>query len=532
MLGECHGLERPVRFWQTLLDPWLSRYLGVVLDRWECLRVAFDACGASQTIVRDDGPLAPVRDQGEFLTAVTNDAWNHELCADLLSFEYKGRCSMRRCTGATETAEDGRVIDLTGRQRGRLWRTASRIEQMLGHFVPRSEVVLVHPYFPLRSFLRLNLRLRQVPRLYLREFAWRDADIAKISVATSSQRQALVPGRRPANGFESFLQHRIGRDMPQVFLELFNYLRRRTAALRLRPRVILTANDHANNDVFKHWAAHQVHRGARLIIMDHGGALPPLFGAMKCEEEIADVRTVWPLPSHPKHVRLPANKLVDRKRITGAGSRLLVIGQELPRYAFDASSMPLAGQTLLELDYVCRLHDALADAPRHAFFVKPNLDMGWRTGQRYVERLGAGKVCNEARLKNVWTAARVIVSTYPQTNFSEAMTIGIPTVLVYSRQLYETLPHLEGLLAELSEARIAFFDPREAAEHLNAVWAEPTKWWESAPVKAARRRFQQEAVDMRPDWIGPWVAFIRQQLPAKHVSTLSDAGCAQVRPKG
>jgi putative transferase (TIGR04331 family) len=533
VLGEHHGLERPVRFWQILLDPWLPRYLGVVFDRWEGLRVAFEACGASQTIVRDGGPLPPVRDQGEFLTAVTNDAWNHELCADILSFEYSGRCAIRRSSASGESAEDARIIDLADRRKGWMWQVASRVEQLLGQLVPNSEVAFVHAYFPIGSFLRLNMKLRQIPRFYLREFAWRDADIPDICSAKSPCREAIIFGRRPASRFEAFLHQRLGRDIPQVFLELFDYLWRRTAAIRLRPRVIFTANDHANNDVFKHWAAHKVHEGIPLIIMDHGGALPPLFGAMNCEEDIADVRTIWPLPSHPKHVQLPANKLAGRKRISTAGTRLLVIGQEMPRYAFDANSMPIAGQTLHEFDRVCRMHDALADGPRQAFLVKPNKNMGWRTRERYADRLGADKVCDEPRLERIWKTARVVVCTYPQTNFAEAMTIGIPAVLAYPRHLYETLAHLDGLFEELCRARIAFCDPQEAAAHLNAVWAEPTKWWESAPVHAARRRFHCEAADVRSDWLDPWVRFIRQQLQAELATNcLRGARYVQMREKG
>ena len=37
-LGQEHALARPVRFWRTLLDPWLVTYYRR-FDRWETLRL-------------------------------------------------------------------------------------------------------------------------------------------------------------------------------------------------------------------------------------------------------------------------------------------------------------------------------------------------------------------------------------------------------------------------------------------------------------------------------------------------------------
>lgn len=50
-------------------------------------------------------------------------------------------------------------------------------------------------------------------------------------------------------------------------------------------------------------------RGAKLITMEHGECIPPVFSSMSFEENIADKRTTWSIPYHDKHVRLPANKL-------------------------------------------------------------------------------------------------------------------------------------------------------------------------------------------------------------------------------
>jgi len=97
-LGEMHGLERSGRYWQILLDPWLSRYLAVAFDRWEAVRIACNEYGVSQAIAIETIRSPAVRDHLEFLDAVCGDEWNHDLCADILEFEYSDRCRVRRCS--------------------------------------------------------------------------------------------------------------------------------------------------------------------------------------------------------------------------------------------------------------------------------------------------------------------------------------------------------------------------------------------------------------------------------------------------
>jgi putative transferase (TIGR04331 family) len=346
-----------------------------------------------------------------------------------------------------------------------------------------------------------------MPSFLRSEFKWPGTGLsAEYSAAV---RRSIVLRREPRNSFESFLQERISRDLLEIVVESFAQIRERAAAVRLRPKVVLTSNAHWFNDLFKHWVAEKVHEGVRLVVMEHGGALPPQFGPMDFEEDIADVKTTWALPYHAKHVRLPANKLVGRRR-PARGERLVVVGSEMPRYAFAAGSTPIAGQTLLGFEYVCRLHDALAETPRGALLVKPYADYGWCLRERFVERLGSAKVAVQPRLEKVMDCARMVVCTYPQTTFAEALSRRIPTLLVYPRRFWETVERFDALIRELNAARMLFFDPEIAARHINDVWADPVAWWESRETKAARRHFEEQAVDLRPDWIEPWCAFVER----------------------
>jgi putative transferase (TIGR04331 family) len=506
ILGHLHGIDRPRRFWRILLDPWLTRYLGVAFDRWENLRTVFDEHRISGTIVRTDPPLVAPCGHLQFHELVARDDWNHDFYAAILRYQYADRCVLRERGmpwGGEDTSAVKGVSSVLWKTMTRLLRTADGVAGALSR---RNRVLFVSSYFPLAALVSLNLRLRQVPSLLLNEFAWPDRRFQS-DKTDWALRERISVHRTPRNRFETFLAGRLRSDLPQVLVESFGSMRKQTEAIRLRPKVVVSANAHFFNDLFKHWIAEQVNRGVSLVTVDHGGSLHPAFGLMDFEEDISEVKATWTRPYHPKHIQMPPTKIAGRRRFTPRGKRLLIIGMEMPRYASAAWSGPIGAQSLVGFEDVCRLHDTLSEAPQRAVLVKPYPNQGWCTHQRFVERLGPRKVSSSRRLDTVIRAARLIVCTYPQTTFSEAMASGAPTLLVYPRHLWETVSLFEPLVDLLHEEGMVFFDPRSAADHINRIWEDPLTWWQSRPVRAARARFEAEILNLGDDWLGPWVAF-------------------------
>jgi putative transferase (TIGR04331 family) len=521
-LGELHRLERSQRFWQTLLDPWLARYLGVAFDRWECLRSAFEQYEISETLLRAVPSMQAPRDHLHFVEICDEDEWNHDFFSDILRYEFADKCTLRPYAEALQAV--GAAPPPRPPQRSWKGRFKRRIDRLLGRLTHDDHFAFVQSYFPRSALVRLSLNLGQLPRLEFSEFG--QDPLQHVGFSLDPIRHSLALHRSAANRFESFLHQRIGKDLLQAHVESFALIRGGALSLKLHPKYVFTANAHWFNDLFKHWIAEQVDRcKTRFVVMDHGGALPPRFGTMGFEEDIADVKVTWSLPYHEKHVRLPPSKLVGRVRQRSDGDRLVVIGSEMPRYAFSVASIPIAEQALASVELTCRLHDALDSGPRGAFLVKPYPNLGLRTRDRFVSRLGKQKVSAEPSLTTVLRSARMVVCTYPQTTFSEAICCGAPTLLVYPPHLWETVERFRGLIDALRTARIVFFDPKEASTHINSVWGDPLDWWDSRACQGARRRFHEEALDLREDWLVPWLEFTRRlrSAPAPQV-------CAMLQP--
>jgi putative transferase (TIGR04331 family) len=532
-LGDLHGIKRSRRFWQLLLDPWLLRYLGVAFDRWESLRGAFEAHDFSGTVIRSPRSPRPPRDHLHFTSQTCDDDdWNHDFYADILQYEHSDRCSVREHTPAVVVGRDAPAWhDHRHVTQSLKWRIAGFVDRLLGSVSSSNDFAFIHAYFGPTALIRLNLSLRQIPRLLFTEFTWRVP--SSLPCEAGELRRDIRLQCAASNRFESFLYERILRDVPQVLVESFELVRRRAKSIRQRPKVVLTANAHWFNDLFKHWIAEKAHENVRLIVIEHGGGLPPRFGPMEFEEDIADSVATWTAPYRPKHVRLPPSKLAGRRsRRRAVGERLVVVGSEMPRYAFSAQSMPIAGQTLVGYRDVCRLHDALDKAPQEAFLVKPYPDLGWRLHERFVSHVGVEKVSTELRLDRVFRLARIVVCTYPQTTLSEAMQYDVPTLLLYANHLWETQERFDGLIAALRDARIAFSDPEEAAAHINTIWSHPQMWWESARCSEAKERYRHEAVDLRPDWLPAWRHFCEDRRRPTATARLSAVRKANAGSEG
>lgn len=511
VLNQYHHLDRDVRYWQMIIDPWLLTYIAVVFDRWECLRIAFEEHEHLET--KDlQYPLEHKTPYNytEFLNQVTGDLWNYHLFLDIIQYEYMDKCLIHKTQNATNFSFNVSKSQVLKLKRDPLKeRFGQYIDRVLCKVSQDNSALFYTSYFPLPSLLKLNFALRQVPCLYLKDFEWPREDDFQFNPPS---RNLLTLTRPAENAFEDYLQQRLVNDLPYAYVEGFSAILKRVKQIPFRPKVIFTANAHWNNEVFKIYSAEQVHtRGGKFVTMTHGGCIPAQFDLTSFEEDIADVKTTWAVPHHPKHVQLPPNKLTGSK-IQSSKECCAVVGFEMPRYSFSAGSHPIAGQVLANYQQVCDLHTSLNNDIKQAFRVRPYTNLGWNTMQRFIDTLGAEKVSTEQSYYQFLSCARVIVCTYPQTTFSEAMSSGLPTILLYPAHLWETIPELDPLLETLTNAGIVFVDPKAAADHLNDIWANPNQWWNSQNVVNARQEFHRQACKNDTDWVKQWTAFAKTLL--------------------
>lgn len=510
-LNAFHQVDHSVRYWQILLDPWLLTYVGAVFDRWECLRIVF-AQHEMLEVLLPEAPadaLPPFSGSEFILQAAYSDEWSSALCRRIIEREYADVCLIRREKMPTGSRAENRLRPALRRRQSRPWRFALGMDRFLGRCAFRHDVVFLDSYFNFSSLARLNLAIGQVPRLFIGEFEWGDAFNALLSPSVDQPGRAGIRlDFSPKSAFEEFIRQSIPHDAPRCVVEDYRALRDRANNVTLKAKVVVTANSHWNNVYAKAWMAEQTGRGVKLVTLEHGGSLPAYKELFGFEEDISDVRGTWFLPYHPKHVQLPPPKLINRFTRPSSGKYCALIGVEQPRWVYRAHFYPMAAQCLVSLDMVVQLYERLDDQVKQCFRAKPYPSQGWNTRQRYIDVFGAEKILSEKKIDRVFGLSRVIVCTYPETTFSEAMASDVPVVLIYPECFYERHPVALPLLEVLRSASIVFHDPVAAAAHINTIWNDPAQWWDSARVLHARKTFRRQASDFDGGWLKKWTHFL------------------------
>ena len=517
-LNEFHQVDNSVRYWQILLDPWLLSYLAVVFDRWECLRFAFEQNDDLEIILPEEiAAAAPVFSYSEFIArAPYSDEWNHALYQRIVESGYSGRCSIRRekisISGETESDQ----ISATKAQGSVLRRFALGIDRFLGRRFSKYEVVFLGSYFSWPSLIRLNLAIGQMPRLFLDEFKLDEALSDSLPSSVRLNRSGMRLNFQSGSTFEEFVNQSIIHDIPRCLVESFGALRDRARSVSIETKAILTANNHWTNANVKAWMAEQANKGVKLVILEHGGSFPAYRELFDFEEDVADSKVTWFLPYHSKHTQLPPSKLVSvvKKILPSFATRLSrkhcsIIAVEYPRYVYRAHYYPVGAQSLMLLKLVVQLYEGLQEEVKQFVRIKPYSNQGWNTCQRYSDIFGPEHMQTERRLHRVMYSSKLIICTYPETTFSEAMASGIPTVMIYPEHLYERHPVAFPLLDLLRSARVVFNDPLTAAAHINAIWNDPGEWWDSTDVLHARKEFFRQALHLDGDWLKDWTAFLK-----------------------
>ena len=378
--------------------------------------------------------------------------------------------------------------------------------------------MLVETFFDRKSLIRLCLKLNQVPRRHY-EFS-QDIQYPKVN----PDRYNFSIDIQPSSDFEDFFQQHIFSQIPIAYLEGYEELNRVATSIKTTGDVIFTANAHLDNDLFNCWAGDQVEKGKKLIVSQHGGAMRSHINNFDHQEKIADVMTVWHKPYMDKHVQLTPNKLISgfrsdifSKYQIRKASELTLVGLETSRYTYRAQAGPFGRNYTEDYNQKITFAKSLSDRAYQKLKIRSfSRGMGWiNSGKRYALDLGKDKISKHATLREAFSNSKMIVCTYPQTTFIEAMDSKVPTILLYCEEHWQFHPQFDDLIEQLKLNKIIFTDPHEAAEHINEVWDHPDQWWQDPSTQKAVNYFFEMTGRVNDDWVDEWVEILNfgEKLP-------------------
>ena len=491
LLNAHHHTCHELRYWRIVLGPWLCIFTHVLFDRWEMVRLAAKRSDIEKTILISDPEeeLIP-RD----LAGMSPDdlRWNNFLYA--CAIREQGLITFEEQFGERK----GLMQNTSTVDKGSRFKTFMKdvIDFFLGQLTCRNEAFFLKTHLPRRIEAKLQLRLRQVPKL------WRSPQPPQVNPDLELRRSLQLPvDESCGDNFQMFLARMVTRQIPTVYLEGYSALMQQIADLRWpsSPRCIFTSNAFQFDEVFQAWAAEKTECGSPLIIGQHGGA----FGVGRNvsgedhQVEIADRFLTWGWSDGRKSI-WPFLALNNLDRPMGAwqsdGDLLLVtvpirlvsfrcnssaVGANQSQ-AFLADQLRFANELILPARdrLVLRIHKKTDDKLRSAFIPQ------WRVAHPAVE-IDPSIEPIEKRIAQ----CRIFVYTYNGTGFLETLGRNIPTVMFWNPEHWALRDSAAPYFKLLAEVGIFFEDPLAAARHVNAVWHNVAGWWSQPRVQIAVRAF-------------------------------------------
>ena len=551
-LNNFHNTSYPLLFWRILVGPWLIAYLPILWDRWESIRVASENNQDFVSYIFEDLDRSPPSDgmDSNDMT-LKSDKWNHVVFKEILLFNQYPNISLIsiQCPKSLRLSSEflpmSTSVDISKNTFDSPLQLKSQVSstpflQPIFNFLRKSQSVLQNLIASLRRLVILSLKHSYnqfsslfkgidrnlllyhtyFPRLFLLKMSFILKILPppvkifeqKIDYPEIKNRNNVLSNFKYSTNFEEFLSLQIFKDMPIAYLEGFNKI---SAIVEHLPssKIIFTANAHFHNEVFKLWTAKNiVLKKSKLFISSHGGAFYPLFSVFNHQELIAEKRIIWGQSWTENQLTLPPNKLHFKVKKYLKNGHLSLMCYDFWRYGHRIGSFPMGPCLLDYFELNRKLIHALNPELQKSLKIRPAYVGEWHTHQRYYDEFGPEMLADRISLFDQMKASRLIICTYPQTTLSEAMFSGVPTMLFYSKSLFETQPIYVDLIKLMKNAKIIHTDPDSAAAHIYEIYNDPMEWWNSNATVQARRMFENMCMTPSKSPFNEWSTFFNDQI--------------------
>jgi putative transferase (TIGR04331 family) len=495
-LNRVHGTSHPVRFWRIVCGAWFLQFAQVWYLRWKVASEVFREHGAMPCRRIDLGwqELLPVtHDEASLLFAT--DLWNHIAYCD--AFKFVARSSQVETAVASpdrnqELFEYREVINygLPGQN------AKSKLESVLAKISPRPKVVLAGVVQSRAALVAMHLRLGVLPRL------WRFSAKLTPQPVNSSLRGQLSFSGISGGGFAEFLGSSISRHLPTVYLEGFGDLCTQTFSeniLPKPPRVIFTNTLLHRSEQFKLWSATFVSQGkTKLLSGQHGGG----YGARRFlgwnedyEFSVIDKFLSWGKIGFESKVAPACVQSISEIFKPNKDGDVLVVLGPITRNS-DIYGILGVQSNSTYFKFLDKFLFSLSDEVRSQTIVRPKSASQVRKPARVSSsqakdifsrhtKIDGGDVGLNQRLKS----CRLAVVTYNETTIPTNMMNEFPTIALWDPKYVRLNSQAEIVYHQMHEAKILFYSPQLAAEHITQIWSDVEGWWNSAQVRLARENY-------------------------------------------
>jgi len=515
-LSLVHEVKENKEYWRVVIFIWLNHYVSTIFDRYEIVKTFFEKNKGkkfiSYELLLNELDFIP-NNHPEFVTTSTrDDNWNHMIFLRLFYFfNYENLLLIKKENEKQLKKKDFSTIKQNFPLKIRVIKF---IDQNLSKIAFKfNQIIFDSFYFPKKEFLKICLRCKLIPSKYSNFF---DFNINEDNITTSDKRskfENLLKNFKNEDKFIQFLFSNIHKDIPKSYLENFDVIKKKILPYARRKKIIFSMHSIFYNDNFKLYIAETKKIGSKFIFSVHGSGLPlAIYPHFDYFEKISDKIITWDNTIEKKNIYeklSPTLPLVKVNNLNN-GQDCSIIFLEYLRYAFH-SSVPIMELSIDWFNEIVKFVNALNPEIRSKIKFRSKGNFSHDSEKNFSRIFGEktiSKISFENPISKTIMNSKLIICTYPQTVFSQAMHSNVPTILIVKKNHFYFSKIALDTLDDLKKNHIFFDNFDDLQIHINKYWKDLNSWWMKENVQLAREKFLKNFFHIKSDWCKEWSDYI------------------------
>ena len=506
-LNEIHGVDHSLRYWRILVGPWLAYFIHILFERWESIHRAVNSYAVTETTILtgQKGSITPNSMEHFFSELMVSHEWNHAIYAFIIENFTAVQCVKKVTQGHFESVQRANSDRKEFSLKRKIFAAYSILAE---YFAKNEEFFLIATYLSGFDELKLHLRFNQAPHLW--------ATIPPVVCDVDLKKRNWVCDLPEKSAFEKCLATLIPMQIPTTYLEGYQRLTEQTLSLPWpkSPHLIFTSNALWQDTVSMAYSACHIEKGAKLVYGQHGGfGLLKFQWAEKHERKIADCFLTWGWTEEGSSNLLPVGILKQVNKYKGKKgakkNRLLLVRGLWPPYIFRLDSGVGLPQLLADIDRCIEFAGLLPNNIRNNSLIVRlyPLAKAFSSVGRKVDRSSEDYFSEDMRWRNCMpkvqlndgldqiaklvVQSRLVIYTYNGgTGYLEFMAANVPVIVFWDMKTSPVRDSAVPYFEELKRVGIFHETSESAAAHVNKIWNDVERWWNSTEVKEVLMRFK------------------------------------------
>jgi putative transferase (TIGR04331 family) len=505
-LNDLHDINGSVRYWRTIIGPWLYYFVQIFYDRWKMITNTISEYNVAETIIFELDPKDMIaNDMSDFNDArYGSDIWNHWIYGEIIKQHSSVDITYLKILNKT----------ILNKKKVSSYSTKDYSLKLLKYFINKlassfKKIDYFFINFPKIQQWNLEISLKQFPT------SWYSPSIKNYKL-DMHKRNNIKLEMRTDNKFETLLLDIIPKQIPTSYLEGYLPILNLTRKIDWpkNPKVILTYSSHNKDDFFKIWAAEKSRDGSKLVINQHGGH----FGAGKInshedhEIKISDQYFTWGWNSKKYSITksMPSLNLITKsKNLTpNPKGKMLLVLSSCPRYSTWMYSSFFSSHFTSYVDdqikFISSLSEEIQKQVKIRYYIKNH---GWDEKAQINQKLNIKEEespKNKLNIKKSINQSRLYVATYNATTFLEVLAANFPTIIFWNPVSWELRDEAKQDFDKLHEVGILHYTPQSAAKKIEIIWNDIESWWFDPELQRIKNQFCEKYARTSSSWLPQW----------------------------